>query len=206
MANPAGESQHHYFSAQPDTPSRPRQVKLVLPDVTLDLTTDSGVFSAEGVDAGTKYLLLESARPPAEATELLDLGCGYGPIALTLASRAPKATVWAVDVNQRALDLTARNATSAGLENVRTAAPTDIPAEVRFDAVYSNPPIRIGKAALHGLLEDWLPRLRPDGRAVLVVHKNLGSDSLQRWLIEAGWSATRLSSRAGYRLLEVGSA
>lgn len=154
------------------------------------------------MDAGTKLLLLE-APVPAPTGDLLDLGCGYGPIALTLARRAPGATVWAVDVNRRALALTEANAAANGVANVRAATPDDVPADVSFATIWSNPPIRIGKAALHELLLRWLPRLAPGGRAVLVVQKHLGADSLARWLVEQGFPTTRLQSRAGYRLLEI---
>jgi 16S rRNA (guanine1207-N2)-methyltransferase len=160
------------------------------------------VFSRGDIDPGTKLLLLE-APAPSPAGDALDLGSGYGPIALTLAHRAPGATVWAVDVNRRARDLTAANADAAGLGNVRAVGPDDIPDDVRFTTIWSNPPIRIGKPALHDLLGRWLPRLSPDGRAVLVVQKHLGADSLARWLTDQGFPTTRLQSRAGYRLLEV---
>jgi 16S rRNA (guanine1207-N2)-methyltransferase len=180
-------------------------VRLALPDLTLDLETDRGVFSRGDIDAGTKLLLLEAPAPGAVGDHL-DLGCGYGPIALTLARRAPGATVWAVDVNRRALALTEANASANGIGNVRVAAPDDVPEAVRFTTLWSNPPIRVGKAALHDLLLRWLPRLAPDGRAVLVVQKHLGADSLARWLDEQGFATTRLQSRAGYRLLEVSGA
>lgn len=197
----------HYFDAAPATPSRPGEVSLVLPDVQLRLATDRGVFSPGGVDAGTKLLLLEAPVPRAAGT-LLDLGCGYGPIAVTLALRSPSSTVWAVDVNERARALCTRNAEAAGVgARVRVAAPEDVPADVRFDGVWSNPPIRVGKDALHSLLSTWLTRLSaPDGRAWLVVQRHLGSDSLQRWLDASGWPARRKVSRAGYRVLEVGPA
>ena len=191
-----------YFEAEPDVPSSPSTVSLVLPDVSFTLTTDAGVFGRAGVDPGTKLLLLEAPAPPATGN-LLDLGCGYGPIALTLARRAPEATVWAVDVNRRALALTANNAAAAGLGNVRTAEPGGVPAGVAFAAIWSNPPVRIGKPALETLLLSWLGRLAPDGRALLVVHKHLGADSLTRFLVAAGFPTERLRSRMGYRLLGV---
>ncbi len=192
----------HYFSPSPDTPSRPATVRLDLPDLSLALRTDSGVFSGGRIDPGTKYLLLEAPAPPATG-HLADIGCGYGPIALTLAARSPGATVWAVDVNERALALTRTNAGSAGLANVRVAVPDDVPADVRFAALWSNPPVRIGKSALHDLLDRWLARLDDGGVALLVAQKNLGADSLQRWLADRGWSVERLGSRVGYRLLDV---
>jgi len=166
------------------------------------LTTDRGVFSGERVDPGTKYLLLDAPPPPAAGT-FVDLGCGYGPIACTLAARAPSASVWAVDVNRRAVDLCARNARALGLGNVRAVEVTEVPADLQVDLLWSNPPIRIGKPALHRLLTSWLDRLTPTGRAVLVVQKHLGADSLQRWLGEQGWTVRRLGSRTGYRLLQV---
>jgi 16S rRNA (guanine1207-N2)-methyltransferase len=193
----------HYFESEPVARSRRRQVDLVLPDVSLQLTTDRGVFAADAVDAGTKRLLLDGPLLPEDAANLLDVGCGYGPVALTMAKRAPHATVWAVDVNRRALMLCAENARTNGLTNVRAVEPDDVPDDVSFDAILSNPPIRIGKPALHELLVHWLERLTPNGFAVLVVQHNLGSDSLARWLDANGWPTRRLSSRAGYRLLEV---
>ena len=192
-----------YFEPEPAVASRPRTLELVLPDATLQLKSDRGVFSSAGIDAGTKLLLLESPAPPAGAVDVLDLGCGYGPIALTLAHRAPQATVWAIDVNQRALDLCAANAVANDLSNVRACAPGAVPDDVRFAGIWSNPPIRIGKVALHELLLSWLERLTDDGRAWFVVQKHLGSDSLVRWLADEGWNGQRRVSRAGYRILEV---
>jgi len=203
-ANASVASLPHYFDEDPTVASTPARVRLALPDLTLDLATDRGVFSHEGIDTGTKLLLLE-APAPSPVGELLDLGCGYGAIALTMARRSPDAAVWAVDVNARARELTAMNAGAAGLENVRVAAPDDVPADVRFSTIWSNPPIRIGKPALHELLLRWLPLLVPAGTAVLVVQRHLGADSLARWLDESGFPTTRLRSRAGYRLLEVRS-
>jgi 16S rRNA (guanine1207-N2)-methyltransferase len=174
----------------------------VLPDVYLELETDSGVFSAGRLDPGTRFLL-EAGPPPPSAGDLLDLGCGYGPVACTLASRAPAATVWAVDVNERALDLCARNAAKAGLRNVRCVAPDSPDIPPRLAGIWSNPPVRIGKAALHELLLTWLARLSPGTGAYLVMGRNLGADSLQSWLAAQGWPVTRLAARSGYRLLGV---
>ena len=175
---------------------------IVLPDLHLELETDAGVFSPSRLDPGTR-LLLETAPPPPEGGSLLDLGCGYGPLALVLAARSPGARVWAVDVNRRALELCARNAARAGLPNVRCTGPDDAELPGTFRLIWSNPPIRIGKAALHALLTAWLGRLEPSGAAYLVVHRHLGSDSLQRWLEESGRPAERVAARAGYRVLRV---
>ncbi len=192
----------HYFDESPAVPSAADEVTITLPDTSFALRTDRGVFAHGRLDAGTA-LLLRQAPAPAATGDLLDLGCGAGAIALTLARRAPATTVWAVDVNERARRLCAANAEANGLANVRVAAPDDVPADVTFATIWSNPPIRIGKPALHELLTRWLGRLTPDGRALLVVHKHLGSDSLHRWLDAEGWPTTRLGSAKGYRLLDV---
>ena len=192
----------HYFASDPDAASRPQTVDLVLPDLHLRLQTDRGVFSPDRVDAGTR-VLLDTVPPPPATGDLLDIGCGYGPIALTMAARSPQASVLGVDVNARALDLAARNATTAGLDNVRFSLADDVDPGLRFAAIWSNPPIRIGKAALHELLLTWLPRLRPGGLAHLVVQKHLGSDSLHRWLDQQGYPTERVASRSAYRVLAV---
>ncbi len=174
---------------------------LHLSDLSVELDVDRGVFSATKIDEGTQVLLVEAARPR-KAKTILDMGCGYGPIACAVAKRAPSAKVWAVDVNSRARDLCASNAKRLGLD-ITVHAPEDMPTDQRFDLIVSNPPIRIGKKNLHPLLELWLDRLTHDGHAELVVHKHLGSDSLQRWLTEQGWATSRLTSRSGYRVLIV---
>lgn len=193
----------HYFSSTPSVASRPGSVRLHTPGVDLELTTDTGVFSQGRIDRGTKVLLDAAPMPPVRGP-LLDIGCGYGPIALTLAARRRRLPVWGVDLNERALGLTRANADAAGLGNVTACLPDDVPADLMFAGVYSNPPIRSGKPALHELLLRWLPRLMPGGRAYLVIAKNLGSDSLHRWLEqEQGFPTSRLVSEKGYRVLEV---
>ena len=190
-----------YFEAQPGVASDRVEVRLALPDLNLKLATDRGVFSHSAVDAGTRFLLQEAGVP--EGDNLFDLGCGYGPIAITMARRSPHAVVWAVDVNERALALCEENAVANGGANVRPFTVEDFPSEVRFDTIWSNPPIRIGKDALHALLLKWLPRLTPTGVAVMVVQKHLGADSLTHWLADKGYEVERLASRQGYRLLSV---
>ena len=175
----------------------------MLPDLHLELDTDAGVFSAGRLDPGTR-LLLDTVPPPPQAGNLLDLGAGYGPLALVMAARSPRAVVWAVDVNQRALGLCTSNAARAGLGNVRCVAPGDPGLPATVDAIWSNPPLRIGKQALHALLETWLGRLTPGGSGYLVVPRNLGADSLHRWLAGTGWPVTRVAARSGYRVLRAG--
>jgi 16S rRNA (guanine1207-N2)-methyltransferase len=177
-------------------------VVLRLPDLEVPLVTDAGVFGHGAVDRGTLFLLRRGPAPPASG-DLLDIGTGYGPIAVTMALRSPGSRVFAVDVNERALELAAANAAAAGATNVVVATPERVPDDVRFEAIYSNPPIRVGLPVLHPLLTGWLDRLTPAGRAALVVHRHLGSDSLARWLQAQGFPCSRLASHDGYRILAV---
>jgi 16S rRNA (guanine1207-N2)-methyltransferase len=196
----------HYFTADPTVASAPQTVELVLPEGRLvHLTTDRGTFSPDRIDPGTRLLLSEG--PPVQAGgTLVDLGCGYGPVAIALALRGgPAATVWAVEVNQRARELALANARANGVgDQVRAIAPEEVPDDLVIDQLWSNPPIRIGKRELHVLLEAWLGRLRPGtGTATLVVQKHLGADSLAEWLRSSGFPTERTTSRAGYRLLQI---
>jgi len=185
----------HYFDATPRTDDERRTVTVEVWGHRREYTTSTGVFSGGGLDKATAILLAESEPPPAGSV-VLDLGCGWGPIACSLARAG--STVWAVDVNERALELTAQNAADL---DVHPALPDEVPPDLRFDAIWSNPPIRIGKDALHELLLTWLPRLRPGGEARLVVGRNLGADTLQRWLVDQGYPTERVASSKGFRVL-----
>jgi len=193
----------HYFSEEPEVESARKRIEVSLPEGSFEMDTDTGVFSHGRVDSGTKFLLLE-APPLPESGDVLDLGCGAGVIALTMARRRPECRVWAVDVNARARRLASDNAEALGLPNVTVAAPEEVPDDVSFATIWSNPPIKVGKSELHDMMRRWIPRLAPGGEAVLVVNKNLGSDSLQKWLNDQGHPTTRLASRQGFRLLRVG--
>lgn len=195
----------HYFSASPASPENLRRIRVTLAGRDLEVTTAGGVFSPDHVDSGTA-VLLSNTPPPPPSGNFLDLGCGWGPIALSLALDAPRATVWAVDVNERALDLVRRNAEALGLSNVNATRPDDVPDDILFRTIRSNPPIRVGKHELHGLLERWMPRLDERSDAWLVVQRNLGSDSLQRWLaatFDRGYSVHRAATARGFRVLKV---
>jgi 16S rRNA (guanine1207-N2)-methyltransferase len=198
-------SGEHYFTSRPGGDAKLHPLKVHLGGRAVQLTTAAGIFSPDHIDWGTQVLLADAPDAPPSG-DLLDLGCGWGPIALTLALKSPNATVWAVDVNERALDLVRRNAESLGLTNVNAVLPDDVPDQVTFRAIWSNPPIRIGKAELHALLLRWLHRLDGDADAWLVVQRNLGSDSLHRWLQEslpAEFETTRSATGKGYRVLRV---
>lgn len=201
----AAGSPAHYFARRPATAGERRQILVRLAGRELPVCTAGGVFSQDRLDLGTSVLLRAVPDPPTRGN-LLDLGCGWGPIALTMALLSPAATVWAVDVNERAVALADANARAHGLTGVRAVTPEEVPPDVSFDAIWSNPPIRIGKAALHDLLGAWLARLAPGGAAYLVVQRNLGADSLHKWLAEtlgAAYTVDRHTSAKGFRVLGV---
>ncbi|WP_236630779.1 class I SAM-dependent methyltransferase [Bifidobacterium aemilianum] len=182
-----------------------RELKVTLQGHPLTVQVSSGVFSGNRLDLGTSVLLKHVPTPPANG-DFMDLGCGWGPIALSLGLSSPEARVWALDVNERALDLTQTNARSHGLNGIRALVAEQVPAEQTFDLIWSNPPIRIGKEPLHQLLMAWLPRLNPGGAAYLVVQKNLGADSLILWLdqtLSERFSVSKHASSKGYRVIEV---
>lgn len=192
----------HYFET-PTGPEHRRIVGVRFWETDWEFTTANGVFSADGLDLGTA-VLLRTHTPRPDAARLLDLGCGYGVLAVALATACPGAIVDAVDVNPRALALTRDNAAAHGVgDRVRALLPDGVDPDVRYDEIWSNPPIRIGKEALHELLLRWLPRLVEGGVARLVVGRNLGADSLQRWLVDQGWSCVRTASAKGFRVLAV---
>ena len=191
----------HYFTADPSVPFRREPFTCEVWGRRLDLVSGSGVYSRGRLDQGTAVLLRET-EPPAPG-RILDLGCGYGVIGLAVAIAVPGCTVTAIDVNERAVLLANENALSLGVaDRFRAVTPDAVAADATYDEIWSNPPIRIGKEALHALLLTWLPRLAPGGRAVMVVGKNLGADSLQRWLGEQGYPTARLASAKGFRVLE----
>ena len=200
------EQTDHYFTAEPASAAERRQLRVFLAGRELIVQTAPGVFCPDRVDIGTAVLLREAPEPPAEGS-LLDLGCGWGPIALSLGLRSPAASIWAVDVNQRALGLARDNARALGVNDFHAVTPDEVPAEIRFKAIWSNPPIRVGKAVLHDMLLTWLPRLETGGTAYLVVQKNLGADSLQRWLtdrlVSDELAVGRYATAKGFRVISV---
>ncbi|WP_203712613.1 class I SAM-dependent methyltransferase [Asanoa siamensis] len=193
----------HYFTAEPSeaTAGAERTVEFAAGGHEFRLRAAGGVFSAGRLDPGTAVLLRKATLPGPDTTgDLLDLGCGYGPIACVLATVAPRATVHAVDVNARARALAAVNGEPLG---VRVSAPEEVAESVRFAQIWSNPPFRVGKTELHALLGRWLERLTPDGVAWLVAGRHLGGDSLHKWLVDEGWQVTRQASQKGFRVLRV---
>lgn len=199
----------HYFSAAPVGPENRRTLTVTLAGREVTVETANQIFSPEGVDKGTAAMLRVVPDPPATGT-FLDIGCGWGPLALTLGLLSPDAAVTAVEVNDRAAQLCRDNAVALGLGNLEVFRPEQVPADRTFDLIWSNPPIRVGKAVLHEILLQWLPRLAPGGEAFLVVQKNLGADSLLPWMVAAlqerhpgEFTASRFASEKGFRILRV---
>lgn len=193
----------HYFDAEPSVTSRVMRYTIDGPLSPISVESDSGVFSHGSLDKATALLLERIADVLVDLPDgdLMDLGCGAGPIALVLAQLFPGRTVWAVDTNTRALELTSRNAAANNLPNIRAVVPSDVPGDARIAAIVSNPPIRIGKRDLHAMLGHWFSRVRDGGRALMVVGRHLGADSLQKWLGDQGWPTDRVGSSKGFRLL-----
>ncbi len=198
-------SGEHYFSAEPAGDFKPKSIRVNLLGKDLNLQTAGGVFSPDHLDTGTAMLLKHIDEAPTSGN-LLDVGCGWGPIAIALAMQAPESTVWAVDVNQRSLDLTRANAERLGLSNIRTCLPDEVPNDIQFTGIWSNPPIRVGKAELHSILLHWLPRLSAECESYLVVAKDLGADSLLKWLqseLPDDFDAQRMDTEKGFRILRI---
>ena len=198
-------SDEHYFSQTPNTEFRPKEISVELDGRKVSVTTAGSVFSPDHVDTGTKVLLEHLDHLPPSG-DLLDIGCGWGAIALAMALHSPHATIWAIDVNDRSLELTRMNAARLGLNNIKVCRPEEVPADLEFNGIWSNPPIRVGKEALHEILLRWLPRLEAGSDAFLVVQKNLGADSLHRWLeaeMPEGFSTIRVDSAKSFRVLRV---
>lgn len=198
----------HYFSETPTGEMRLRDIEVILAGETRTVATAGGVFSPEHLDRGTEILLATlrdiEADGTGDAGPILDIGCGWGPIALDAALANPETPVWAVDVNERSRELTAANAARLGLTNVHVAAPEDVPADLKFAQIRSNPPIRVGKEVLHEILTAWLPRLVSGGSAYLVVAKRLGADSLQKWIATSfeDLSVERIARSKGFHIIE----
>ncbi len=202
-------STEHYFSTSPASPDERITRKVTLRGIDYSVTTAHGVFSHDRVDKGTAVLLARVPEPVLEPGSLaVDLGCGWGPITLALAqvcARTPGVDVWGIDVNERARELTHANLSTAGLTGHVFSPEQALEAlgERPIDLLWSNPPVRIGKAELHALLTTWLSRLARTGVAYLVVQRNLGADSLQSWLRSQGWVCDKLGSAKGFRVFEV---
>ena len=197
-------SHEHYFSADPSAPAKLTEVDIEVGGQVLKLSASSGTFSSERLDPGTRVLLGLWELFPTDGI-VLDLGCGWGPIGLSIAKLQPATEVVGVDVNQRSVELANANAKRNGLENFTAFLDKDLDPNLEIDHIWSNPPIRIGKENLHDLLRNYLSRLKPTGDAYLVVQKQLGAESLQRWIAKQ-WperEVTKVENSKGFRVIRI---
>lgn len=199
-------SSEHYFSANPSAEQKLTNVEFSVADQLFNLQAAAGTFSSGRLDKGTAVLLSLADELPQEG-RILDLGCGWGPIGIAIAKLASASQVWGVDVNARSVALANQNAKKLQLTNFQAVLSENLPSDLRFDEIWSNPPIRIGKKALHELLTKYLAVLTDQGRALLVVQKQLGAESLLKWLA-AQYPAKRVSrvlTDRGYWVIELAS-
>ena len=198
--------QEHYFRSEPTTKKIETEISFEVAGARFDMTAASGTFSSTKLDPGTKVLLSHTGLFPQNGN-VLDLGCGWGPIGIVIASLFPETKVHAVDINERSVEQAQANADRIGVSNFKVHLAENLPVTMKFGAIWSNPPIRIGKVALHELLKNYLPRLEDGGKAYLVVQKNLGADSLQRWLADQfpDHRVSRVGTAKTFRVIEIAS-
>ena len=196
--------EEHYFSSDPAAAKKTVSISIQVSGDEIELQAASGTFSSSKLDAGTAVLLKQEKFFPKDGA-VLDLGCGWGPIGISIAHTCPNAKVFGVDINQRSIEQSNLNASSLKLPNYQAMHSKDLPAELSFSAIWSNPPIRVGKKVLHELMQTYIPRLEPGGKAMLVVQKNLGADSFQRWLATTfdSCEVRRFATDKGYRVIEL---
>jgi len=198
-------SGEHYFSESPKSTHSTNFHEVALRSHTVTVTTASGTFSPGGVDRGTQ-VLLKYAPPPPPQGNFLDIGCGWGPLSLALALESPQAQVIGIEVNERARMSATENYENLGISNLTICHPDEVPPQSRFDLIWSNPPIRVGKVALYEIVTRWLNTLTAQGEAWFVIAKKLGGDSLHDWINQgkAGdFQATRVETSKGFRVLHI---
>jgi 16S rRNA (guanine1207-N2)-methyltransferase len=196
--------EEHYFSSDPAAPKKTVNVLLEVAGTEIPIEAASGTFSSSKLDAGTAVLLKQDSHFPKDGN-VLDIGCGWGPIGISIARISTETQVYGIDINQRSIEQSNLNAASLGLQNYWAMHSKDLPQDIKFSGIWSNPPIRVGKKVLHELMETFIPRLEPGGKAMLVVQKNLGADSFQRWLSVTfpETEVSRVATSKGYRVISV---
>ncbi|MCI3923303.1 class I SAM-dependent methyltransferase [Paenibacillus sp. TRM 82003] len=192
----------HYYSKQPTTASDRNKIEATLRGKRYTFVTEAGVFSRREVDFGSK-LLIESMIIPPEA-QVLDVGCGYGPIGLTAAELAKEGMVTMVDVNERAVETARENAERLGIRNVRIVQSDQYEAlgDERYDVILTNPPIRAGKSVVHSIFEGACERLRPGASLWVVIQKKQGAPSAFAKLEELFGDVREVTKDKGYRIFQ----
>lgn len=192
---------NHYYTNDPTLAHDEHQFNFDLAGATLQFTADNGVFSKRTIDYGSR-VLIETVATAAPTGDILDVGCGYGPIGLALAKRWPERQVTMSDVNERALGLAKRNAAANGISNVtilESAAYTAI--SDKFGVVVTNPPVRAGKAVVTEIIAGAKAHLLPGGQLFVVLQKKQGAPSALR-LMQATYSEAKVIKKdRGYYIL-----
>lgn len=188
----------HYYTSDPSAEHQYREITMTVKDRSWTFTTDSGVFSRDEADFGTR--LLVSSLPPLSG-RLLDLGCGWGALSIPLVLMNTGLRAVAVDVNRRALELCRRNA-------ARLAAETEIfesdgfsEVQGSFDVIVTNPPIRAGKSVYYPWFDEAFTRLNQSGLFACVVQRKQGAPSVKARLTEIFGNCEVLAKDAGYWIL-----
>ena len=189
----------HYYSENPGVEHDLRQVIFEVLDLRLNCTTDAGVFSRDGLDMGTRVLL--EALPQLHG-RILDLGCGWGPVGVALGKKYSDAQLVLTDVNSRAAELAARNLAANGVTNAAVVQGDGFAAvEGDFDAIVLNPPIRTGKAVIYAMFAEAAAHLKPDGALYIVIRKQQGAESAQKYLASIYGDVERIAREKGYWVL-----
>lgn len=192
----------HYYSKNPKVESAPKRWQADIRGSRLTFTTDAGVFSKGAVDEGSQ-LLAETFKSPEIEGSLLEIGCGYGPVALSIAKDFPERIVHMVDVNGRALALSVKNAEDNGIRNVRIyeSSGAENVAEENFAAVLTNPPIRAGKKTVFAIYKDAYDKLASRGELWVVIQKKQGAPSTIEYLRELFGNVETVAKKKGYFIL-----
>ncbi|BCB01978.1 class I SAM-dependent methyltransferase [Bacillus sp. KH172YL63] len=194
---------NHYYSHNPDVESNPQTIDFELRGNAFRFTTDQGVFSKKEVDFGSRVLIEAFQWPEAEGA-ILDIGCGYGPIGLSLAKEAEERTVHMIDVNERALSLARENAKMNHVQNV-SIYQSDRYANVvekEFAAILTNPPIRAGKETVHSILEQSYDHLKGYGELWVVIQKKQGAPSAMEKMEKLFSNVEIVTRKKGYYILK----
>ncbi len=195
---------NHYYSQEPTTEHDFEQWSFELKGKNFQFVTDSGVFSRETVDFGSRVLIdtFNWEELPADG-KILDVGCGYGPIGLAIAF-ASQRFVEMVDINSRAVELAQGNANRNGIKQVDIHQSNIYEAvhEENYAAIVSNPPIRAGKKVVHEILTEAYPRLKSGGTLTIVIQKKQGAPSAKSKMAETFGNAEIVHKEKGYYIIK----
>ena len=193
----------HYYSNKPQTESKPRQWKFTLLGNVFIFETDSGVFSKSEVDFGSR-VLIETFQIPEIEGAILDVGCGYGPIGLSIAKQNPECTVYMMDINERAVALSKKNAQVNGVQNVRifeSDGLASVEDGLQVAAILTNPPIRAGKETVFKFYDGAYEKLSAGGELWIVIQKKQGAPSTVNHLEEMFTEVEVVEKKKGYWII-----